>query len=255
MGNSNQIFIVVPTYNEAENLPELAAALFSLPLDGIHILVVDDNSPDGTGEIAENLSREHSGYITVMHRSGKKGLGSAYIEGFQNALGQGADVIVQMDADFSHPPEKVNELIQGLKNSDVAMGSRYIPGGKLDEQWSLWRKSLSSFGNLYAKTILRLPVNDATGGFRAWRKETLHGMPLNRIRSNGYAFQVEMLFVAQRLGYSISEVPFYFADRQWGISKMSFAIQLEAAVRVWQMLYDYRDLETSTNSKHRSLIN
>jgi len=181
-------------------------------------------------------------------------LGSAYIEGFQFAVSSGADVVIQMDADFSHPPGKIIELIQGLKSSDLSMGSRYIPGGKLDEQWPLWRKSLSVFGNLYAKTILRLPVNDATGGFRAWRQETLLGMPLNRIRSNGYAFQVEMLFVAQRMGYSITEVPFYFADRRWGTSKMSFSIQLEAAVRVWQMLYEYRDLETATNSKHNSLI-
>lgn len=254
MGKSNQIFIVVPTFNEAENLPRLAAALFALPLDDLHLLVVDDNSPDGTGEIAEHLAHDYPGSIIVLHRTGKKGLGSAYIEGFQSALGFGAEVIVQMDADFSHPPPKILELIHGLKNSDVAMGSRYIPGGKLDEQWPLWRRSLSTFGNLYAKTILGLRVNDATGGFRAWRKDTLVGMPLHRIRSNGYAFQVEMLYVAQRLGYSFSEIPFYFADRQWGTSKMSFAIQLEAALRVWQMLYEYRDLEAAANSKHKSLI-
>jgi dolichol-phosphate mannosyltransferase len=254
MGKSNQIYIVVPTFNEAENIPQLAAALFSLPLEGVHLLVVDDNSPDGTGEIAENLSRDFQGCIHVLHRVGKKGLGTAYIEGFQKALELGADVIIQMDADFSHPPKKILELIKGLKESDVVLGSRYIPGGHLDEQWPLWRKGLSAFGNLYAKTILRLPVNDATGGFRAWRKETLIGMPLDRIRSNGYAFQVEMLFVAQRMGYSFSEVPFYFADRQWGTSKMSFAIQLEAAIRVWQMLYEYRDLESVARSKHNSLI-
>lgn len=251
---SNQIFIVIPTFNEAENIPKLAAALFSLPLKEVHLLVVDDNSPDGTGEIAENLSKEYAECIDVLHRTGKKGLGSAYIEGFQKALELGADVIVQMDADFSHPPEKVPELIESLKESDVALGSRYIPGGQLDHKWPLWRKGLSAFGNLYAKTILQLPVNDATGGFRAWRKEILLGMPLERIRSNGYAFQVEMLFVAQRMGYSFSEVPFYFADRQWGTSKMSFAIQLEAALRVWQMLYEYRDLESVENSKHKSLI-
>ena len=254
MGISNQIFIVVPTYNEAENISRLAAALFALPLEDLNLLVVDDNSPDGTGEIADQLSQENPGSIKVLHRTGKKGLGSAYIEGFQSALGFGADVIVQMDADFSHPPQKILELIKGLRNSDIAMGSRYIPGGKLDEQWPLWRRSLSTFGNLYAKTILGLPVKDATGGFRAWRKDTLAGMPLHRIRSNGYAFQVEMLYVAQRLGYSFSEVPFYFADRQWGTSKMSLAIQLEAALRVWQMLYEYRDLEAAANSNRKTLI-
>jgi len=254
MDKSNQLFIVIPTFNEAENIPKLAATLFSLPLKEVQLLVVDDNSPDGTGEIAENLSKEYAECINVLHRTGKKGLGSAYIEGFQKALDLGADVIVQMDADFSHPPEKVPELIESLKESDVALGSRYIPGGQLDNKWPLWRKGLSAFGNLYAKSILQLPVNDATGGFRAWRKETLLGMPLERIRSNGYAFQVEMLFVAQRMGYSFSEVPFYFADRQWGTSKMSFAIQIEAALRVWQMLYEYRDLESGVNSKHKSLI-
>ena len=254
MEKSNQIFIVIPTFNEAENIPKLAAALFSLPLKEVHLLVVDDNSPDGTGKIAENLSKEYADCITVLHRTGKKGLGSAYIEGFQTALELGADVIIQMDADFSHPPEKVPELIESLKESDVALGSRYIPGGQLDDKWPLWRKGLSAFGNMYAKTILQLPVNDATGGFRAWRKKTLLGMPLDRIRSNGYAFQVEMLFVADRMGYPFSEVPFYFADRQWGTSKMSFAIQLEAALRVWQMLYEYRDLDQVENSKHKSLI-
>lgn len=254
MGNPNQIFVVVPTFNEAENLPTLTAALFALPLAGINLLVVDDNSPDGTGEIADKLALKYPGRINVLHRSGKKGLGSAYIEGFKVALDQGADVIVQMDADFSHPPEKILELIDGLTNSDIAMGSRYIPGGKLDEQWPLWRKGLSTFGNLYAKTILRLPVKDVTGGFRAWRRETLLGIPLHRVRSNGYAFQVEMLYVAQRLGYSFVEVPFYFADRQWGTSKMSFAIQLEAAIRVWQMLFEYRDVESAADSKHKTLI-
>ena len=184
MGKSNQIYIVVPTFNEAENIPQLAASLFSLPLEGVHLLVVDDNSPDGTGEIAENLSRDFQGCIHVLHRVGKKGLGTAYIEGFQKALELGADVIIQMDADFSHPPKKILELIKGLKESDVVLGSRYIPGGHLDEQWPLWRKGLSAFGNLYAKTILRLPVNDATGGFRAWRKETLIGMPLDPLRGS-----------------------------------------------------------------------
>jgi len=254
MEESNQIFIVVPTFNEAENIPALATAIFSLPLDQIQMLVVDDNSPDGTGKIAEALTAKYGGRINVLHRTEKKGLGSAYIAGFQRVLEFGADTVIQMDADFSHPPDKILELVDGLKASDVAMGSRYISGGQLDEKWPLWRKGLSAFGNLYAKTILNLPVNDATGGFRAWRRETLLGMPLDRIRSNGYAFQVEMLFVAHRLGYTISEIPFYFADRQWGNSKMSFSIQIEAALRVWQMLYEYRELETAATSKHKSLI-
>jgi dolichol-phosphate mannosyltransferase len=145
-------------------------------------------------------------------------------------------------------------LVDGLNKYDAAMGSRYIPGGNLDEHWPLWRKGLSAFGNIYAKTILNLSINDATGGFRAWRKETLLGIPLDRIRSNGYAFQVEMLYVAQKLGYRFTEIPFYFADRQWGTSKMSLAIQIEAAIRVWKMLYEYREIESTVNSKHSSFI-
>lgn len=253
MGKPNQIFIVIPTYNEAENIANLASALLDLPLYGIKILVVDDNSPDGTGEIIDEISRNRPDRISALHRSEKKGLGSAYIEGFRHAIGLGADAIVQMDADFSHPPEKILELLQTLNNTDVAIGSRYIPGGNLDEQWPVWRKGLSVFGNIYAKTILHLPVSDATGGFRAWRRETLLGMPLEKVRSNGYAFQVEMIFLAYRLGYSIVEVPFYFADRRWGTSKMSFEIQLEAAYRVWQMLFEYRDLKTPAKSKPDSL--
>ncbi len=254
MGHTNQIFIVVPTYNEAQNLPRLAAEIFSLPLESITLLFIDDNSPDGTGAIAENLGEEYPGCIKVLHRDGKKGLGSAYIEGFRSALSSGADQIVQMDADFSHPPAMILELVEGLNKYDAVMGSRYIPGGKLDEHWPIWRKGLSAFGNIYAKTILNLTINDATGGYRAWRKETLLGIPLERIRSNGYAFQVEMLYVAQKLGYRFTEIPFYFADRQWGTSKMSFAIQIEAAIRVWQMLYEYRELESTVKSKHSSFI-
>ena len=237
MGKSDKLHIVIPTYNEAENLSNLVSALFNLPIDRLHVLIVDDNSPDGTGDIAEDLAQEYPDRLSVLHREGKLGLGSAYIKGFRTALESGADYIVQMDADFSHPPEKIIEFTKALSKNDAVLGSRYIAGGKLDEHWPLWRKGLSAFGNFYAKTILRLPIHDATGGFRAWQRETLLGMPLERIRSNGYAFQVEMIYVAYRLGFSFFEVPFYFADRQWGSSKMSFSIQIEAATRVWQMLF------------------
>ncbi len=253
MGKFDQIRIVIPTFNEAENIVNLTSVLFDLPLDGLSMLVVDDNSPDGTGQIADDLSESHPGRFTVLHRKGKKGLGSAYIEGFGLALKLGADAVVQMDADFSHPPEKVVEMVENLVEYDVAAGSRYIPGGSLDNQWPMWRKGLSFFGNIYAKAILQLPVNDATGGFRAWRRETLLAMPLDRVRSNGYAFQVEMIYLAYRIGCKISEVPFYFADRKWGTSKMSVGIQIEAAYRVWQMLYEYRDLKPTVNSKSSSI--
>jgi dolichol-phosphate mannosyltransferase len=253
MGIINTICVVIPTFNESENISALISALFGLHLDGLNILVVDDNSPDGTGEIVEELGKEYPDRISVLHRNKKGGLGSAYITGFRKALGAGMDMIVQMDADFSHPPEKILELADALVDSDVAIGSRYIPGGSLDKQWPYWRKSLSVFGNMYAKAILRLPIKDVTGGFRAWRRETLLGMPLDRVRSNGYAFQVEMIFLANKLGYSIVEVPFYFADRRWGSSKMSLKIQFEAAHRVWQMLYEYRDLKDVAKSKPDSL--
>lgn len=253
MGIINTICVVIPTFNESENISALVSELIGLPINGLNILVVDDNSPDGTGEIADDLSKEYPDRISVLHRNKKGGLGSAYITGFRKALGTGTDAVVQMDADFSHPPEKILELTEMLVESDVAIGSRYIPGGSLDEQWPYWRKSLSAFGNMYAKTILRLPINDATGGFRAWRRETLLGMPLERVRSNGYAFQVEMIYLANRLGYTIIEVPFYFADRRWGSSKMSLRIQFEAAYRVWQMLNEYRDLKTVAKSKPDSL--
>jgi dolichol-phosphate mannosyltransferase len=237
-----QITIVVPTYNERENLPRLASVLLDLPLD-IDLLVVDDASPDGTGEIAEGLKQEYGTRINVIHRAGKLGLGTAYIQGFKQALASGADTVVQMDADFSHPPEKIFEMATALEQCDVVIGSRYIKGGSLDERWPAWRRGLSAFGNLYARVILRLSVRDTTGGFRMWRRETLLGMPLDRIQSNGYAFQVEMTYVATRLGYRFKEIPIHFADRRWGDSKMSGSIQREAALRVWQLLVEYRDLK------------
>jgi dolichol-phosphate mannosyltransferase len=236
-----QITIVIPTYNEIENIPKLTSKLFELPFD-ISLLIVDDNSPDGTGEAADALKTEYPNRVSVIHRAGKLGLRTAYIQGFKFALSSGATTIAQMDADFSHPPEKLIEMVDALKTSDMVIGSRYVPGGMVDQRWPLWRKGLSRFGNYYARTILGLSVRDTTGGFRLWRRETLLGVPLDRIRSNGYAFLVEMLYVADRLGFEINEIPIYFADRQWGDSKMSFQIQLEAAIRVWKVWLEYRDL-------------
>jgi dolichol-phosphate mannosyltransferase len=238
-----QLTVVIPTYNEAENLPTLFDALFNLPLPGLKILIVDDNSPDGTADLVSSLKDRFPGGLSVLTRPEKMGLGTAYITGFKRALKFGAEAVAQMDADFSHPPEKLVDLTRILESCDVAMGSRYVPGGSVDHDWPLWRKGLSAFGNLYARAILRLPVKDATGGFRVWRRSTLLGMPLDRVRSNGYAFQVEMAYIAYRLGFSFKEVPFYFADRRWGKSKMSFQIQIEAASRVWRLLLEYRDLK------------
>jgi dolichol-phosphate mannosyltransferase len=234
--------VIIPTYNEAENLPRLVAEIFRLPLEGLRLLVVDDNSPDGTGDLADQLAAEHAGSMDVLHRPGKLGLGAAYIQGFQHALATGAQAIAQMDADFSHPPHKLIELHETLQSCDIALGSRYILGGSVDEHWPLWRKGLSAFGNFYARTILGLPIQDTTGGFRLYRRDVLLRMPFDRVRSNGYAFQVETAYIAHRLGFRFREVPIYFADRRWGQSKMSLSIQREAAIRVWQMLFEYRDL-------------
>ncbi len=235
-----RITAVIPTYNEAENLPRLVSALFALPLD-LHALIVDDNSPDGTGRIADELA-EKDRRVRVLHRPGKLGLRSAYLSGFRLAREGGADAILQMDADFSHDPAKVAEMVACLKSCDMVLGSRYVKGGSVDANWPRWRKGLSAFGNLYARTLLGLPLHDITTGFRLWRRETLAGIPLDRIQSNGYVFLVEMVYLAHCLEYRIEEVPIYFADRRWGKSKMSFKIQAEAAVRVWQVWWHYRDL-------------
>jgi len=234
--------IVIPTFNEAENLPIIIQRIFDLDIPSLNILIVDDNSPDGTGEIADQLVEKYSGEVDVLHRKGKLGLGTAYIEGFKICLDQGAERIVQMDADFSHNPEKVTELISSLDNYDMVLGSRYVEGGSLDREWAFWRKGLSSFGNFYARIILGMPIKDVTGGFRAWRRETLLGIPLERVKSQGYAFQVEMGYITHLKGFRIKEIPIYFADRSRGDSKMSLNIQIEAARRVWSILYEYRDL-------------
>ena len=245
-----RITVVLPTYNEAENLPKLVSALLSLPLD-LTVLVVDDNSPDGTGEIAKELSIQHSGRVDILRRIGKLGLRSAYIEGLQKAFELGADSIVQMDADFSHDPIVLIEMARCIASCDVVIGSRYVRGGSLDERWPAWRKLLSAFGNYYARTILALPLRDVTTGYRMWRREALQNMPLDRIRSNGYIFLVEMAYVAYLMGYKITEVPIHFADRRWGKSKMSFKIQIEAAMRLWDVWWHYRDLHSRiTPVKH-----
>jgi len=236
-----RITVVLPTYNEAENLPKLVSALLSLPLD-LSILIVDDHSPDGTGKIADELSTQHPGKVVALHRTGKLGLRSAYMDGFQRAFALAAEVVVQMDADFSHDPAVLPEMARRLASCDVVIGSRYVEGGSLDDRWPAWRKALSAFGNFYARTILTSPLHDMTTGFRMWRRETLQSMPLDRIRSNGYIFLVEMAYIAYVMGFKMIEVPIHFADRRWGKSKMSLKIQLEAAMRIWDVWWHYRDL-------------
>jgi dolichol-phosphate mannosyltransferase len=224
------VVIVVPTYNEAGNLPALAAELMALPLPGLRLLVVDDASPDGTGRLADELAARSAGRIAVVHRTGPRGLGLAYVEGFRWALVQGADVTVQMDADFSHAPADVPRLVAELATCDVAVGSRYVPGGRVDDRWGLDRLALSRSANALSRLILGLKTRDATAGFKAWRRSALEAVDVGRIRSNGYLFQEEMDYISERLGLRIREVPIYFADRSAGRSKMTLKTKLEAAL-------------------------
>ncbi len=230
-----QIYVVLPTYNEADNLAAMVTALRALPLPGLRVLVVDDASPDGTGQVADTLAAAHPAQVGVIHRLGKAGLGTAYVSGFRRALAEGADVIVQMDCDFSHSPSYLPAFIERLAACDVVVGSRYVPDGKLDERWEKGRVALSLWANRYARTILSIRAEDATAGFKVWRRATLEGIGLDRIRSNGYVFQVEMAYVTQRLGYRVLELPIYFEDRRIGQSKMTIPVKLEAAWRVWEV--------------------
>ncbi len=234
--------IVMPTFNEAENLPLLVQAIFGLEGVDISLLVVDDNSPDGTGKIADLLAEQYPGRLSVMHRQGKQGLASAYIQGFQQAMQTDAEAIGMMDSDFSHAPEKLPEMIAAMADADLVIGSRYVSGGSVDKNWPVWRKGLSAFGNLYARTILGLPVKDVTTGYRLWRSEKMRTFPLDKVLSSGYIFLVEMAYLAHKLGFRITEVPIYFADRKWGESKMNLRIQMEAAFRVWQVRFAHRNL-------------
>ncbi len=237
-------FIVVPTYNERENLPKLVEQLFALDLPNLEILVVDDNSPDGTGQLVDELAAQNP-RVHVLHRGGKQGLGTAYVQGFSKAMAMGADVVIQMDADFSHPVSAIPVMLDVLKDPsiDVVVGSRYTKGGKLDERWSFFRRLLSWWANVvWVGGILRTPIKDSTAGFRAWRSTTLRGMDLSRVRSNGYVFQVEITYIAARLGYKFKEIPIYFQDRRFGTSKMGVNVTFEAAVRTLQVRWRHRGL-------------
>lgn len=228
--------VVLPTYNEADNLPKMVEALLALPSIDLNVLVVDDNSPDGTGAVADGLVAQHPGRVDVMHRKGKNGLGTAYLAGFGWALERDADVIIQMDADFSHSPNYIPQMLERIGDYDVVVGSRYVKGGKLDERWEYGRYLLSWFANsIYARLILGAKTQDTTAGFKAWKRGTLLGMGLDRVRSNGYVFQVEMAYITERLGYRVLEIPIYFEDRRIGKSKMSIPVKIEAALRTWQV--------------------
>jgi dolichol-phosphate mannosyltransferase len=229
------IVVVLPTFNEADNIEAMVRALWALPLPGLRVLVVDDQSPDGTGQIADRLAANGGGRLSVIHRAGPRGLGNAYVCGFSCAIESGADVVIQMDCDFSHSPQYLPDFVACLESADVVVGSRYVADGRLDENWETGRVMLSAWANWYARRLLGIQVLDATAGFKVWRRETLIGIGLERIRSNGYIFQVEMAYVAERLGYRVLEQPIYFEDRRIGRSKMTVPVKVEAAWRVWEV--------------------
>ncbi|NIL75722.1 polyprenol monophosphomannose synthase [Rhodococcus kyotonensis] len=231
--------VVVPTYNERENLPKLVGLLADLDLENLHVLVVDDNSPDGTGKIADELAETGPIPVTVLHRTEKNGLGRAYVAGMTRALDDGADIVVQMDADLSHPTEVIPTMVDTLTTTDAAvvLGSRYVPGGALASDWPWHRKALSAWANFYVNAILRLKVKDATAGFKAWHAKTLRTIDVASVESNGYAFQVEMNYRTVRHGLKIAETPIRFEERNDGESKMSLYVQLESALVPWKLLF------------------
>jgi dolichol-phosphate mannosyltransferase len=225
--------VIVPTYNERGNLAALVAGL--MRHGHVRLMVVDDQSPDGTGALADRLASEHAGRIQVVHRSGRRGLGRSYIDGITRALRERVDVICQMDADLSHDPVHLPELLAATADADLAIGSRYVPGGAI-VNWPLRRRLLSRTANMYIRAVTRLEVNDCTSGYRCWRREALERLPLDRFFSDGYSFLVEMLFVASRRGCRIAEVPITFVERRIGESKVSRAVLVESAITPWRLI-------------------
>lgn len=221
--------IIIPTYNELENLPPLLKEIFSYAPE-TDILIVDDNSPDGTGALVDRMSEENP-RVQVLHRAGKLGLGTAYIAGFKYALSRGYDVVFEMDADFSHDPHYLPEFLAKIEQADLVIGSRYIPGGSTPN-WSLLRRFISGGGNIFARIVLGLAVHDCTAGFRCYRRAVLETVEMDSIQSQGYGFQVEMAYRVQKQGFTIVETPIVFMDRRVGKSKMSRAIFVEGFINV-----------------------
>jgi dolichol-phosphate mannosyltransferase len=224
--------VIIPTYNERDNLPVVVEAL--LGIGDLRVLVVDDGSPDGTGIVADALAAKCDGRISVIHRTGTRGLGLSYIDGMRAALSMKATHLLQMDADLSHNPADVPRLLDSSTRADMVIGSRYVTGGRV-ENWPRRRMLLSAFANRYVRGITGLPVRDCTSGFRCWRREAVERLPLNRILSNGYAFQVELTWEAAAAGCRIVEVPITFVDRREGASKISSRVLLESVVMPWRL--------------------
>ena len=236
VGADVAVTVVMPTYNEAANLPRMAEAVLQLPLNGLHLKIVDDSSPDGTGRIAEELAEKYNGdgrrRMSVLHRTAKDGLGRAYVAGMSAAVDEGAQYVVQMDADGSHPVEAVPRMLGTAVASGVGLviGSRYVEGGQLDDDWGAHRVLLSRFANRYARTVLGTKIRDITAGFNLWSAQTLRDVDLHSLDSAGYSFQVELKFKAVRAGHAAVEIPIRFEERTEGVSKMTLRTQLESAV-------------------------
>jgi dolichol-phosphate mannosyltransferase len=226
------VAVVIATYNERDNLPDLADAILKYP--SYRIIVVDDNSPDGTGQIADSLAANFPERVHVIHRTGARGLGRSLIEGMKRALADGADLIFEMDADFSHDPKYLRDMSDCAVDADLVIGSRYLNGGSV-VNWPLRRLILSAFANRYVRFVTGLTAHDCTSGYRCWRKESLARLPLERVISDGYAFLVETLFLADRAGCRIREVPIVFVERRQGASKLSGQVLMESIVVPWRL--------------------
>ncbi len=229
--SDGRFLVIIPTYNELENLPRKVPLVLQQD-ERIDVLVVDDASPDGTGALAEEMAAADS-RVHVLHRGGKEGLGPAYLAGFRWGLEQGFEVLFEMDADISHPPDALPKLIDAIGDHDVVVGSRYVGGRVNVLNWPISRLFISVFGSWYARTVTGMPIRDATGGFNGWRREVLSAVGLDRVQSNGYAFQIELKFRAWRKGFKLVEIPILFTERDTGESKMSKKIVREAVWRVW----------------------
>ncbi len=227
--------VILPTYNEADNLPRIVPDILEQD-PRLDVLVVDDNSPDGTGDLADGLSHD-SDRVFVIHRSGKQGLGRAYIEGFRWGLERDYALLFEMDADFSHRPNTLPLFIDKARDFDIVLGSRYLDGRVTVINWPMSRLLISFFGSWYARFVTRLPVRDATGGFNCWRREVLESLDFGRIESNGYTFQIELKLRAWRKGFTITEIPIVFEERESGESKMSKKIVREAIWKVWKLRF------------------
>jgi len=227
-----EVIIVVPTFNEIENVERLVKSIYAYQ-PGIHILFVDDNSPDGTAGLIKKIQQENE-RIHILERPQKEGLGRAYLAGFKVALDKGFQYIFEMDADFSHNPKEIPNFLKAIENSDLVLGSRYITGVNV-VNWPLRRLLLSYFANMYTRIVTGLPIQDATGGFKCFRRSVLENINLDGIESNGYGFQIELSFKAWKMGYKVSEIPIIFVDREFGESKLSRNIMWEAIFLVWKL--------------------